>query len=182
VRRRLIFASLLLSADLVLRIPAAAAALDELPAAARRALVALYPGYDAATRLTGESFRSSSLQRETSDVTLRDFAIAQVPGTSRQAAAALLKPVGFPASYTLLEVAVVHEAADGVVSLLKNLKVRVDSGSGSGEVRMKLARAAAHDKGLTTFDVIVEEEGESLRHRFRHERDRLLLVGSAPMP
>ena len=166
----------------------------------RLARSALYPAYDESTMLTGEAFRSRSLGHEAADMLLQDFNLARVPGSTRLVAAALLKPTGFPASYTLLEVAVLqhvpgagmsppgrpkgeyrsaqHEG--GPVHLVNNLKVRVDPGTGSGELQMQLTRVSRRAPAVVGFDVVVTADGEALRHRFRQDESDLALVESVP--
>lgn len=144
----------------------------------RAARAALYPGYDEATMQAGESFTSPSLKLEAPDMVLRDFNLRAVSGSSRFIAAALLKPLGFPQSYGLLEVALLQRAAHGGFELQKNLKVRIDSGTGSGDLLMQLGPVSLAAPATIRFDVIVTEDGSKLRHRFRHDGKRLVLIDS----
>lgn len=154
--------------------------------ATRLARAALYPRYDDASMQTGESFSSPSLGLAASDMVLRDFNLGAVGAAgerpiapqSRFVAAALLKPVGFPPSYTLLEVAVLQGDESGELHLQRNLKVRVDAGNGSGEVSMELGSVASDAAGTLRFEVLVREDGRVLRHRFRHDGKRLALIRS----
>jgi hypothetical protein len=145
------------------------------PASAVRHL--LYPRWDPASGLAGEPFRSSSLAREAPDMRLADFRVVAVPDSSRLVAAALLEPQGFPAPYTLLEVAVLDRDAAGL-RLLDNLKVRVDRGSGPGGLRMGRPRAERPDARGLGFEVPVTDDADRLRHRFRHDRGGIRLVES----
>ena len=161
--------------------PGVSAASDEassyLVAAARRLL---YPRWDSATGLAGEPFRSPSLGLEAADVRLVDFQVAAVPDAahgSRLVAAALLEPEGFPAPYTLLEVAVLEQGDSGL-RLLDNLKVRVDSGSGPAGLRMRLPPPGRQPPQGLRFEVRVTDEAGSLRHRFRHDRHGIALLES----
>ena len=111
---------------------------------------------------------------------LADFQVAAVPGRaqpSRFVAAALLEPQGFPAPYTLLEVAVL-EQGDAGLRLVDNLKVRVDSGGGPGGLRMHLPRPDAPTGKDLRFEVRVTDAAGSLQHRFRQDRAGIALVES----
>jgi hypothetical protein len=113
-------------------------------------------------------------------VRLADFQVAAVPDAaqeSRLVAAALLEPEGFPAPYTLLEVAVLEQGDSGL-RLLDNLKVRVDSGSGPAGLRMQLPPPGRQAPRGLRFEVRVTDEAGSLRHRFRHDRHGIALLES----
>lgn len=155
----------------------------------------LYPAYDAATRMTGESFESPSLSRRAENMTLADFEVAVVPGRALLVAAALLKPLGFPPSYTLLEVALLEvvqpevtllDRAVNSLDLRANLKVRVDSGAGDGRLMMRLlappfrfaAGSQTDRRDEVRFEVVVTEAAQSLRHRFRATVDGVRLIES----
>jgi len=156
------------------RAPTAHAAME---AAARRLV---YPRWEPASGLAGEPFRSPSLGLQAPDMRLADFQVAAVPGQAglrRFVAAALLEPQGFPAPYTLLEVAVL-EQGDAGLRLLGNLKVRVDSGHGSGGLRMHLPPPEPPSGHALRFEVRVTDAADSLRHRFRQDRDGIALLES----
>ncbi len=138
----------------------------------------LYPGFDEATRLTGEAFRSPSLERDAANMSLAEFVIEPVAGSSDTVAAALLKPVDFPPFYTLLEVALLRGGPGLGLELRDNLKVRVDTGSGSGVMQIRLARVERPETGVTTFQVVVSGDGQALAHHFTHRGTRLALVAS----
>lgn len=142
------------------------------------ARITLYPGFDEATRLTGEAFRSPSLERDAADTALADFRIEPVAGSSDIVAAALLKPVDFPPFYTLLEVALLRGGPGPGLALRDNLKVRVDTGSGSGVMQIRIARVERPQTGVTTFQVVVSGDGPALAHLFMHRGTRLALVSS----
>ncbi len=176
----------------VAAVPAAAGPSDRnVPETARQARLALYPAYDDATRLTGETFRSPSLSRQAPDMRLADFDLVAVPRRAQGDAgglfvvAGLLKPIGFPPSYTLVEVALVQRGPSGL-ALRANLKVRVDSGEGDGRLTMALQPAVSRlldsgsDRGRleVRFDVLVSEAADRLRHRFRIIGDRIELIES----
>ncbi len=167
--------------------PAEHAAAGPIAADARRLL---YPRWDAASGLAGEPFRSPSLGLEAADMRLADFQVARVPDAAHRSivvAAALLEPQGFPAPYTLLEVAVMEHGAAGL-RLLDNLKVRVDSGSGPAGLRMRLQPPGRQPPGRQPpgrqpsqglrFEVRVTDVAGSLLHRFRHDRDGIALLES----
>ena len=111
---------------------------------------------------------------------LADFQVAAVPDSAHRArfvAAALLEPQGFPVPYTLLEVAVM-ERGDTGLRLIDDLKVRVDSGSGPGGLRMALPPPGRQTAQALRFEVRVTDAVDSLRHRFRHDRDGIALLES----
>lgn len=157
----------------------------------------LYPAFDATTGMTGETFVSRSLGRRAEDMALVYFDLAVVsegiPGSAAHGihvAAAILKPVGFPPSYTLIEVARLDPGPDGL-RLVANLKVRVDSGVGDGRLTMRLEARSVGVAGAAgavsrpgpdavRFDVVVIEAGTALRHRFAADGDRITLVESVP--
>ena len=145
----------------------------------RLARRALYPAYDEATLLTGEAFVSRSLGREAPDMLLQDFNLAAVPGTARFVAAALLKPAGFAPPYTLLEVAVLQPLRGAAgMRVLHNLKVRVDDGTGAGQVQMQLGSVEGRTPALAGFEVTVTADGQAVRHRFSQGPRGLVLVES----
>ncbi len=122
---------------------------------------------------------------------LADFDLVAVPRRAQGDAgglfvvAGLLKPIGFPPSYTLVEVALVQRGPSGL-ALRANLKVRVDSGEGDGRLTMALQPAVSRlldsgsDRGRleVRFDVLVSEAADRLRHRFRIIGDRIELIES----
>lgn len=151
---------------------------QDLAGLAGLARATLYPGFDEATRLTGEAFRSPSLERDAANMSLAEFRIEPVAGSSDIVAAALLKPIGFAPFYTLLEVALLRGGPGPRLELRDNLKVRVDSGSGSGVMQIRLARVQRGETAITTFQVVVSGDGQALAHQFEHRGTRLVLVAS----
>ncbi|MGE0802996.1 MAG: hypothetical protein AB7G13_26895 [Lautropia sp.] len=186
--------------------PARAAQL-RLTEAARRAL---YPNYRADTSNIGAPFTSRALRRRAADVRLDDFAVAVVPpalsaatprtvpkgdpaSATRLVAAALLKPVGFPPGYTLIEVAVLGcgggcavdgSPADRVAGVdtplpRARLKVRVDAGGADERPTMQLEDPpiAAPGNRNVEFSVLTRSDA-TLRHRFRARGGTLTLLES----
>ena len=94
-------------------------------------------------------------------------------GTARSAKGAPVSPPGRPkGEYRSAQ----HEG--GPVHLVNNLKVRVDPGTGSGELQMQLTRVSRRAPAVVGFDVVVTADGEALRHRFRQDESGLALVES----